>query len=70
MSFQIKADAFQSPLILKILSTHLADTAGAPEHSLIDATPCGALALSIAAVCVLIAMQTTLVDFLSGRASA
>jgi hypothetical protein len=47
---QIKSDALQSPLVLKIFSTHLADTASAPEGLLEDNYPRGALVLSLSAV--------------------
>jgi hypothetical protein len=49
-NIQINSDAFQSPLILKIFFSHLADTVGAPEEFLMSEEPCGALMLSITAV--------------------
>ena len=66
-NFPIKAGPFQATLLLKIFSTHLVDTAGAPKSCLVQAAPCGALTLALAAVRTLSdKLQTAWLTIISG----
>jgi hypothetical protein len=56
MYLKIKSDRWQAALVLATLSVHLTDTATALQDHLLQDPPCGALALSVIAVCIQLAM--------------